>query len=81
MNLRSLTSGASDRLSPALVARARATAGAWGRTTAGLRMLPEILVIGAQRSGTTTLYRVMSEHPDLVRPTFSKRASDPVGSP
>ena len=72
MNLRSVTSGASDRLSPALVARARATAGAWGRTTAGLRMLPEILVIGAQRSGTTTLYRVMSEHPDLVRPTFSK---------
>jgi hypothetical protein len=34
--------------------------------------MPEVLVIGAQRSGTTTLYRVMSDHPDLVRPTFSK---------
>lgn len=72
MNLRTLTRTASDRLPDPVVTGARRAAHGWGRATASLRMLPEILVIGAQRSGTTTLYRVMSQHPDLVRPTLSK---------
>lgn len=72
MNARSLTRSVADRLPGRLVAATRDVAGAAGRATAGLRMLPSVLVIGAQRSGTTTLYRVMSSHPDLVRPTLSK---------
>jgi Sulfotransferase domain len=44
----------------------------WGTATAGVRMTPSFLVVGAQRCGTTTLYRVLSDHPDVVRPTMSK---------
>jgi hypothetical protein len=43
-----------------------------GRATAGARMLPEFLVVGAQRCGTTTLYRLLADHPSVVRPAFSK---------
>jgi hypothetical protein len=35
-------------------------------------MDPTIVVIGAQRSGTTTLFRLLEQHPSLVRPTLSK---------
>lgn len=35
-------------------------------------MEPDFIVIGAQRSGTTSLFRALSEHPDVVRPTTSK---------
>jgi hypothetical protein len=35
-------------------------------------MIPAFVVVGAQRSGTTTLYRLLEEHPNLVRPTLSK---------
>jgi hypothetical protein len=34
--------------------------------TARWRGLPEVLVIGAQRSGTSTLYRHLGSHPDLA---------------
>ncbi|WP_431711832.1 sulfotransferase family protein [Glutamicibacter uratoxydans] len=34
--------------------------------------MPDFIVIGAQRSGTTTLYRLLSSHPQVVRPTASK---------
>lgn len=39
------------------------------RATYALRPLPDFLVLGAQRSGTTTLYRQMAQHPD-VRPAL-----------
>ncbi|MBT1002479.1 sulfotransferase [Paenarthrobacter sp. DKR-5] len=35
-------------------------------------MLPSVIIIGAQRSGTTTLYRMLSSHPAVLRPTASK---------
>lgn len=43
-----------------------------GVLTAGGRMLPTFVIVGAQRSGTTSLFRLLSEHPQVVRPTLSK---------
>ena len=45
---------------------------AWGMLTARWRLRPDFLVVGAQRAGTTTLYRLLSAHPGVVRPTASK---------
>ncbi|MDN4161716.1 sulfotransferase family protein [Nocardioides abyssi] len=38
-------------------------------------MSPDVIVVGAQRAGTTTMFRLLSEHPDLVRPTTAKGTS------
>lgn len=40
--------------------------------TARLRLEPGFIVIGAQRCGTTSLFRALSAHPQLVRPLFHK---------
>jgi hypothetical protein len=50
----------------------RRTALRWGMVTADLRMVPDFVIVGAQRSGTTTLFRLLAAHPNLVRPTLSK---------
>jgi sulfotransferase family protein len=39
--------------------------------TGGLRRLPDLLVIGGQRCGTSTLYRYLGRHPD-VAPSLRK---------
>jgi hypothetical protein len=39
--------------------------------TAGLRPLPDFVIIGAQRSGTTSLYRWLTDRPD-VSPAWKK---------
>ncbi len=44
----------------------------WGTLTARWRLRPSFVILGAQRAGTTTLYRVLSEHPAVARPTVSK---------
>jgi len=38
------------------------------RRSSGQRMLPSFLIIGGQRCGTTSLYRYLCEHPDVVEP-------------
>ncbi len=40
--------------------------------TAGLRLAPDFLVVGAQRCGTTSLFRALEQHQQVVRPTINK---------
>lgn len=72
MNLRRVTRWVAERFPRSVVETLRGAAHWWGRATAAARLEPSVIVVGAQRCGTTTLYRVLSEHPDIVRPTFSK---------
>ncbi|CAN5662914.1 hypothetical protein BH24ACT4_BH24ACT4_05360 [soil metagenome] len=44
------------------------------RPTAPWRAEPDFLVVGAQRSGTTTLYRLLAEHPAVRFPRLTKGA-------
>ncbi|GAB1821180.1 hypothetical protein HerbRD11066_43440 [Herbidospora sp. RD11066] len=43
-----------------------------GRLTGGARMLPSFLIVGAQRCGTTSLYRALSQHPQVAKPVLRK---------
>lgn len=45
---------------------------AWGRATARARMRPSFLIVGAQRCGTTSLYRALVQHPAVLRPPLRK---------
>lgn len=44
----------------------------FGQATPGLRMLPSFIVIGGQRCGTTTLFKHLAEHPQVLRPGIEK---------
>jgi hypothetical protein len=55
------------RAVPAVARRAiRSGVRAVGEVTAGQRVLPDFLVIGAQRAGTTTLYHYLVRHPQVM---------------
>lgn len=43
-----------------------------GSATARHRALPDAMVIGGQRCGTTSLFRALSAHPGMVRPSLNK---------
>ncbi|MGV9303736.1 sulfotransferase domain-containing protein [Nonomuraea sp. NPDC003727] len=43
-----------------------------GRLTSGGRVLPSFLIVGAQRCGTTSLYRALAQHPLLLKPVLHK---------
>jgi hypothetical protein len=43
-----------------------------GRVTAPLRMLPGFLIVGAQRCGTTSMYRALAEHPHVRKAVLHK---------
>lgn len=72
MSVRRYTRKVADRLPEPALAAARGSVQTWGELTARWRMEPSFLVVGAQRSGTTTLFRLLSEHPYVLRPTQSK---------
>jgi hypothetical protein len=44
----------------------------FGELTADRRPLPDFLVIGAQRAGTTSLFRALMQHPQIKRPNLHK---------
>jgi hypothetical protein len=43
-----------------------------GRVTSSGRMLPGFLIAGAQRCGTTSMYRTLSQHPALLKAVLHK---------
>jgi hypothetical protein len=45
---------------------------ATGLATASWRLSPDFIMIGGQRCGTTSLFRALAAHPQVVRPTFHK---------
>ena len=45
---------------------------AWGAVTAPARALPDFLICGAQRSGTTSLYKALCQNPGAVGPVLRK---------
>ncbi len=62
------------KTSPALQELARATARATGRVTASARMTPSFLIVGAQRCGTTSMYKTLSQHPRVLPAVLHKGA-------
>lgn len=61
-----------ETLRPALKRSAHAVSLAAGKLTTGGRVLPSFLLIGAQRCGTTSLYRALSQHPLIMKPVLRK---------
>ena len=43
-----------------------------GRATAAARMRPDFVLVGASRSGTTSLFTALTAHPDVRRPAVNK---------
>lgn len=70
--IRTITGRLRQRLPLPARRAARAVLLAWGWLTADLRERPGLVVVGAQRAGTTTLFRLLSDHPQLSRPSVSK---------
>lgn len=61
------------KLAPPAVQRAgRSAAVRVGRASAPLRAEPTFLLVGAQRAGTTSLFRALLEHPHVLRPILHK---------
>ena len=51
---------------------ARTAAHTAGRLTSGARMLPSFLIVGAQRCGTTSMFKALVQHPNVLRPPLRK---------
>jgi hypothetical protein len=50
----------------------RAVSRTAGLLSSGARMLPDFLLVGTQRGGTTSLFRALAAHPDTAQPNFHK---------
>ena len=59
---------------PRLRAAVRAAARATGRLTAAGRMMPSFLIVGAQRCGTTSMYKTLAQHPMVLPAVLHKGA-------
>jgi hypothetical protein len=60
------------QIPPQLQRTARAAARALGRATAGARMDPSFLIVGAQRCGTTSMYKMLTRHPAVLPAVLHK---------
>jgi Sulfotransferase domain len=57
---------------PAIKRGAQAVSVTAGRLTDRARMRPGFLIVGAQRCGTTSLYRALSQHPAVLKAVLHK---------
>jgi hypothetical protein len=62
----------SRSVSPPVKRAAQAFSVTAGRITAPMRTLPGFLIVGAQRCGTTSMYRALSEHPVVRKAVLHK---------
>ena len=73
----SISSLLTDQLATALPQGARRAVEraveTYGQATGRWRLRPEYLLIGAQRSGTTSLYRYLADHPGVAPVTFLRK--------
>jgi hypothetical protein len=60
------------RLPSPAVRASRATARTVGRFTSGVRMTPSFLICGAQRCGTTSMYKALIQHPAVLPAALHK---------
>src|SRR2546422_11708307 len=44
----------------------------YGRLTSFARPLPDFLIVGAQKAGTTALYAYLRRHPDITGPSWKE---------
>jgi hypothetical protein len=51
---------------------ARSLVDATAELTGPVRVRPDFLIVGAQRCGTTTLFKTLAQHPDVATPTLHK---------
>jgi hypothetical protein len=61
-----------SRLPAPVITAGREGLVAWNMLSAGRRPLPDFLIVGAQRSGTTSLYRYLLDHPQVLPASPSK---------
>jgi hypothetical protein len=64
--------GSPQRVAPAVAESARTALGAVAQRTARFRVLPNYLIIGTQRGGTTSLYKYLKQHPGIGRAVLGK---------
>src|SRR6266571_690220 len=57
---------------PAIRRAAHSVSVTAGRLTYRARMLPGLLIVGAQRCGTTSMYRALSQHPAVIKVVLHK---------
>ncbi len=57
------------------VSAVRSVAQLYALPTAGARPLPSFLVIGAERAGTTSLYRYLIQHPQVMSATLHRKGA------
>ena len=62
----------SHSVPPAAKRAARSLSVTTGRLTHRARMLPGFLIVGAQRCGTTSMYRALSQHPAVLKAVLHK---------
>ena len=44
----------------------------YGRATSAARPLPDFLILGAQKAGTTALYSYLRRHPSITGPSWKE---------